>query len=67
MGDLFNGIGIAGPREDHQPYRPIRRGEVVNPSDVVHGSFVPESIYGGRRRREPLPAGMADRRKKTAI
>lgn len=67
MVKLFEGIDAAGPREDHDPYRLIRKGEVVNPNDVIHESFVPESIYGGRRRREPLPAGMADRRKKTAI
>lgn len=49
------------------PYRPIRTGEAVKETDVTNASgrpMVPERIYGGRRRRGPLPAGVpTDRRK----
>lgn len=53
--------------EGCEKYRPIRTGEIVKLSDVVVGEnrtkSVPESIYGGRRKKGPLPEGVLfDRR-----
>ncbi len=60
--------GVSHPEDALGPYRPIRAGETVREADVTDASgipMVPERIYGGRRRKGPLPDGVpTDRRQR---
>lgn len=64
---VSSAAGNPKPYRDYRgPFRPIRAGEIVEEVHVTTTSgerLVPEGIYGGRRKRGPLPVGVrTDRR-----